>query len=100
MSYPNITDINMSSGLGAIIGYVDTVSNGLFGILLLLAIGIITGTNYYKFNKDGAGSFAVGSFITLVMAILFRTAGIISNPVLYICIGITIITVLWVIIER
>ena len=75
MSLPYAYPTNMS-GLGSILTYANTISGGIFGYVMLLAIWLVffLGLKKPEFEKSALAS----TFITFVVSVLFASLGIVS----------------------
>lgn len=89
MAYADISSVNMSAGLHQLPVYANTVTNGLFMMAFLFALFMMVALGLYFNNikRTGQGDifqcFAVGGFITAVMAsILSAIPGLISGTTL------------------
>lgn len=107
MTYELISNRNMSEGLHVPFVYVNDITGGLFINLLLVAIWIIFVMGSYFIQKRGVGtgdfpqSLAVGSFVTLVLAIILRLVpGLVSGFALAVCVIVTALSVLFFLFSR
>ena len=76
----NITNITQGYQL---LTYVNEVSQGYFGLAVLVGILIVALISMYSREGDFPSAFVVASFITALMAILFKIVGIITDSVLF-----------------
>jgi predicted PurR-regulated permease PerM len=88
--YKSPSDVNYSS-FSAVPNYINEVSSGIFGWLLLVCIYIIfaSGIAYYK--KDITTGLAIAGFTTTIIAILFRILELINNVTLGITITVAVL---------
>ena len=84
-SYPS----NVSSTADLFTTYVNDVTGGLFGMVILLMIFIVAIISMQKFDNIKS-PFAASSFIVMILAILFRMMEIIPDWVLFISIIMTL----------
>jgi len=103
MTYPLITEYNLSAGLHMIPVYINDVSGGLFMKLVLASIWIICVFGSYFLQKkanngiaDFPASLAVGGFVTMVSAMVLRLIpGLVDAISLAVVIIVGSISVLW-----
>lgn len=100
MTYPPISSINASRGFGEILVYINTVTSGFFSMLILLAIYIIILIGFYKSRDDFTGAMAVAGFGVFVMALLFWMGSFVNATTLGIAIGLALIGVMVLLIDR
>lgn len=88
MAYPipNIT------GLTDLFSYVNSVSNGIWGYGILIAIFFIVFLNLSF--AENTKAFSVASWITMLASIFLRLMGLIPTFVLFICIFLAIIGII------
>ncbi len=90
--YPTNVDFTTSNGFLNLILYLNSVTAGWFSNFLLIAVLIIFASGYYFTSKDFWGGFAVGGFVTSVLAIIMWISGILSVGSLIIALAIAIIS--------
>jgi len=74
------------TGFFSLFQYVNTdLSHGLFAVLLMFAIAIVIFIALKDTAKSSA-AFLTAAFFNVVIAIIFRTLGVISNSWMYISI--------------
>lgn len=107
MSYPLISEENLSAGLHVPFVYINNITGGLFMNLFLFAVWSIFVLGSYFIQKRGVGtgdfpqSLAVGGFVTLVLAILLRLVpGLVSGYTLAVCVIVSGISVLFFLFSR
>ena len=75
MTYAEVTGINMtsSSGMLNILNYINVVTFGWAGRMMMVAIFMMFLFGYYrsKGEDDFVGAFAVASYVTFVLGLLF-----------------------------
>lgn len=110
--YEDIGNRNASAGLHILFIYVNDVTAGMFINLLLFGIFMIFALSTYFISRERIGtgdlpmSFALASFITVIIALLLKmikTTGnyaLVSNATLGILIALTGIFVLWFMFSR
>ena len=94
MTYISPTEINWSLGFQEIFSYANSVSNGMFSIMLLIAIYIIIIMGIAK-NRDFAESASISGFVTFLIAMGFYLAGTINIIVIMFVFVIAIISLLF-----
>jgi len=93
MSYPSPTTVNMTKGLSEFFPYLNEVTNFWFGRMIMVAIFIMFGFGYLAKNKDDyIGAFAVSSYVTFVIGLIFWTIGLVSGMDFAVIIGVTVIS--------
>ena len=94
MAYPSPTTLNMSKGIGELLDYVNVVSNFWISRMIMVAIFVIFLMGYLrsKADKDFVGAFAVGSYATLVVGLLFWIIGFLDGIAFGVIIGISVIS--------
>lgn len=93
MSYPNISDVNLSKDFGVgLLHYANDVSNSWISNMILIGIFIVTLMGYTFYNKDFIEGAAIAGFITAVVGSLFFFAGFVSAPTLLYILGVSILT--------
>ena len=107
MSYPMISEYNLSKGLEVPFIYVNAVTNGLFMKGFLFAIWFIFAIGSYFMQKRSVGSgdfpasLAIAGFVTAVVAILLRLiSGLVDGLTLAIVIIVSGISVLYFLFSR
>lgn len=93
MAWRSPTTINATEGMSSVLPYLSEVSNFWFGRMLMIAIFVIFLFGYVR-SKDGdwIGGFAVASYITFVLGLIFWVIDLVTGMDFAIIIGITIIT--------
>ena len=81
MTYTSPSEINATTGIISVLEYVNEVSNFWISRMLILGIFIIFLMGYLrsKSDDDFIGAFAVGSYASLVIGILFWTIGFLDG---------------------
>lgn len=110
--YPNVTDVNMTDGLGEMFCYVSVVSSIFFPLLLVCLFLIFGFGQYYiQVRSRGVGDlpqcFSVAGFMTTVFAFILRlvtdvngVSCLINGATLGVCIVVTSLCVLWLFFSR
>ena len=92
MAYTSPTTINASAGLDSFLPYITEVTNFWFGRMIMIAIFVIFMFGYIKVNKDDyVGAFAVASYVSFVMGLIFWVIGIVSGLDFSVIIGAVLI---------
>ena len=94
MAYPSPTTLNMSKGIGELLNYVNVVTNSWISRMLMVAIFVIFFMGYLrsKADKDFVGAFAVGSYATLVIGLLFWVIGFLDGIAFGVIVGISVVS--------
>jgi len=104
MAYPLPTgaNLNASAGLQEIFIYANSVTDGgILFKLVLVALYVIIGIAILNKSKDDYPmASCVAGFVTLIVAILFRIAGIIDILTLSITIAVFVISLLFLLFTR
>ena len=111
MVYAELQDYTVSNGAHIMFCYVNDVTSGIFMTILLLAIWLIItlGSFFITKTSTGSGDFPVsmslGSFTTLIFSVLLRLLtcpynGLISDLNFGVLIGITFLSVLFLLFSR
>ncbi len=80
MAYASPSTINASQGMDSFLPYLSTVTNFWFGRMLMIAIFVIFAFGYLRAKADDyIGAFAVASYVTFVMGLIFWVVGIVSD---------------------
>jgi ABC-type transporter Mla maintaining outer membrane lipid asymmetry permease subunit MlaE len=77
--------------------HVDVLTNGMFGIVILIAVFIIALISMK--NHRGSAAFGAASFITLLIALILRALNSISDLILIAVIIITTLSVAFLLFE-
>jgi drug/metabolite transporter (DMT)-like permease len=81
MTFPSATNITRPYML---MQHVDVLTNGAFGLVLLIAIFVIALISTKNFRATA--SFATASFITMIMSLLLRAMEAVSDMIMIACI--------------
>lgn len=104
MAYPSVNTINVTSseGMSNIFQYLNTVTDFWAGRGVLIAIFMIFLFGYLKFSRDNdfVGAFAVASYVTFVIGILFWLISFLDGIAFAIIMGITIISTAVLLFDR
>lgn len=94
MAYTSPTEINASRGIISILEYINEVTDFWISRMLMVAIFIIFLMGYLrsKSDDDFLGAFAVGSYASLVVGILFWIIGFLDGVTFGIIIGLSLIS--------
>ena len=94
MAYTSPSTINATKGIGEVLTYVNVVTDFWVSRMLMVAVFIIFLFGYLRSKQDDdfLGAFAVGSYATLVIGILFWIIGFLDGVSFGIIIGITVIS--------
>ena len=93
MAYLSPTTINATKGMESFLPYLSTVTNFWFGRMLMISVFIIFMFGYLKTKSgDFIGAFAVSSYITFVLGLLFWVIGVVTGLDFGIIIGVTVLS--------
>jgi len=93
MAWDSPTTVNMTNGLDSFLPYLSTVTNFWFGRMLMIAIFVIFIMGYLKANKqDYIGAFAVASYVSFVIGLIFWVIGIVSGLDFGVVVGLAVIS--------
>ena len=82
-----------SAGILNIFQYVQSVSDGWFFILILFAIFIIVFIALKDYTSSRA--FAGAAFLNMILSVMMRTLGLITNQWMYLSIVLVAIAAVW-----
>jgi len=92
MAHTSPTEINASAGFDSFLPWMSEVTNFWFGRMLMIAIFSLFMFGYLKANKDDyVGAFAVASYVSFVLGLIFWVIGIVSGLDFAIIIGAVLI---------
>jgi len=92
MAHTSPSEINATEGLDSFLPYLSEVTNFWLGRMLMIAIFIIFLMGYLRAKKgDFVGAFAVASYVTFVLGLLFWVIGVVSGLDFAIIIGMVIV---------
>lgn len=82
--HPMPTSINWSEGFEQVPSYINDVSKGWFGTMMIISVYIITlmGVLFYKGDGEITDAFMIAGVFTSIVAILFWIGGFINGWVL------------------
>jgi len=94
MSYISPSEINSSKGIGHILEYINVVSQYWAGRMTMIAIFVLFFMGYLrsKGDDDFVSAFAVSSYITFVIGLLFWLIKFLDSVSFGIIVGITVIS--------
>ena len=93
MAWASPTTINGSQGFDSVIPYLNTVTQFWFGRMLMITIFMIFLFGYVRAkNEDWIGGFAVASYVTFVIGLMFWVIGMVTGLDFAIIIGISVIS--------
>ena len=88
------------TGMYSFFQYVQEASNDWYFILVQFALLIILFVIFRGSSRSNSKPFAASCFFVMVMGILFRVMGFISNTWMYAFITLTAIAAVWVHLEN
>ncbi len=93
MAYTSPSTINGSEGIGAILTYVNEVTNYWFSNLFLVAIFVIFFMGYARTNDDDwVGGLAIASYVTFIIGTFMWIIGFVSGLTFAVLIGVTLVS--------
>ena len=93
MAWTSPTEINATAGVGSLFEWLGTVTNFWFGRMFIIAIFVIFLSGYLAVRRDDYfGAFAVSSYVTFVLGLLFWVMGIVTGYDFAIVIAITVVS--------
>ena len=96
MAYQGVETINMtsSSGIATLLNYLNTVTFGWAGRMVMVAIFMLFLFGYLKSKADDdfISAFAVASYVTFVIGLLFWLINFLDGVAFATIIGVTIIS--------
>lgn len=102
MTYASPTTINGSAGIGSLLNYVNTVTNFWMSRMLMIGVFVIFLMGYLrnKPDEDFVGAFAVGSYASLVVGMLFWIIGFLDGVTFGIIIALSLISTAILLMEK
>jgi len=104
MAYEEINTINMttSDGMSNIFQYLNVVTNFWAGRMVMIAVFVMFLFGYLKSKGDDdfVGAFAVASYVTFVIGILFWIIDFLDGVAFGIIIAVTIISTAWLLFDK
>jgi len=93
MAYASPNTINSSEGIGAMLNYINTITNFWAGRMIMIAVFVLFLVGYIrsKADEDFIGAFAVASYVTFVIGLLFWLINFLDGISFSIIIGTTIV---------
>lgn len=92
MAWTSPTTVNATQGLDSFLPYLSEVTNFWFGRMIMIAFFVIFLFGYLRTNKDFISGFAIASYITFVLGLLFWVLGVVTGLDFAIIIGITVVS--------
>jgi len=101
MAWASPSTINASQGMDSVLPYLSTVTNFWFGRMLMIAIFVIFTFGYLRAKQeDYIGAFAVASYVSFVIGLIFWIVGLVSGLDFGIVIGITLISSIMLLMQK
>ena len=93
MAHTSPTEINATEGIGNLLSYLSEVTNFWFGRMFMIAIFVIFLMGYTRIKEnDWVGGFAIASYVTFVLGLIFWVLGVVTGMDFAIIIGITAVS--------
>lgn len=83
MSLTNLSDYGNVTGLASGFKVANELSGGLFGPLMLMAVGLVLMWVLFRFT-DGGTAFGVPAVLCSILSVLGWAAGFVAGPVVII----------------
>lgn len=80
--------------------YANNITDGLFGNIILFAIFVVAFVVLMSKNFRTSVALATSTFITTLLAMMFRILGVIGDSSMLICIVATVASVAFLIFEK
>lgn len=101
MTYTSITSVDfVNQGFIGFLHWLNEVTLGIFPIMLMLTIYIISLIVSYKSNDDFVGGMAVGGFAIFVIGLFFWLGDFLSPVWFGVCIAVMILGVTALIFDK
>ena len=100
--YDSPNTINSSEGIGSILNYMNEITNFWVGRMIMIAIFVLFLVGYIrgKGDEDFVGAFAVASYVTFVIGLLFWLINFLDGVSFSIIVGATIISTAWLLFDK
>jgi len=100
--YASPNTINSSEGIGSILNYMNEITNFWVGRMIMIAIFVLFLVGYIrgKGDEDFVGAFAVASYVTFVIGLLFWLINFLDGVSFSIIVGATIISTAWLLFDK
>jgi len=93
MAYPSPTTVNASAGMDSFLPYLSEVTNFWFGRMIMIAVFAIFFMGYLRAKPDDyVGAFAVSSYVSFVIGLLFWVMGLVTGIDFALIIGVALIS--------
>ena len=93
MAWQSPETVNVTTGLDNFLPYLNVVSYGWFGRMLIVSIFVIFFMGYLRTKRDDVvGAFAVSSYVTFVISLLFWTIDLVGGLEFGIILGLTAVS--------
>ena len=101
MAWRSPTTVNVTSGMDSFLPYLSEVTNFWFGRMVMIAIFVIFMFGYMRAKGDDfIGAFAVSSYVTFVIGLLFWVIDLISSLDFAVIVGVTAISSVALLIQK
>ena len=100
MAWQDPTTIDWTDGLLGAIYYINSVTNNWFSHMLLISLYVISLMGFYRSQDDFGGAMAVAGVIVFIFGLFFFIAGMITWIVFGITIGMMVVGIVALIIDR
>ena len=93
LAFSSPTTVNASAGMQSFLPYISEVTNFWFGRMVAIAIFVIFAMGYLRAKPDDyIGAFAVSSYVTFVLGLLFWVMGLLTGLDFALILGLTMIS--------
>lgn len=101
MAYTSPATIDLTTGIGSLFIWITDVTGFWFGRMLMISIFIIFMFGYLKANRDDfVGAFAVSSYVTFVIGLIFWVIGLVNGLDFSVIIGAVILASLFLFLQK
>lgn len=89
----NLTNITGQGNPAQLVTNINTLSGGLLGISMLFSFFFITWIGLTLFGNGSRDSFAASTFVTTLLSFLFWTQAWITDTIVIVMIGLTLVAI-------
>ena len=93
MAYTSPSTVNASKGMDSFLPYLSEVTDFWFGRMLMISVFVIFFMGYLRAKEDDyVGAFAVASYISFVVGLLFWVMGVVTGLDFALILGIAMVS--------
>lgn len=97
---PSFPEPNSVSDIGDLITYSNTVTDGLYGSLVLISLYFVVLIYIYLRGDEIENSFLAAGIITAFASIFLRLGGWVGDTSLFIAIVLAVLPIIWMLWKR